>query len=147
MKEMFITTLSLAHLEQLYDLEQLCFVAPWSRDSYQREFSENNLAHYFGVWQEQRLLAFGGFWQILDEGHITNVAVHPGCRRLGLAQLLIAHMRAACLTLGGSTMTLEVRESNIAARRLYEKMGFATAGIRPHYYENGENAVIMWSRI
>ncbi|MCL2496144.1 MAG: ribosomal protein S18-alanine N-acetyltransferase, partial [Clostridiales bacterium] len=114
---------------------------------YQRELSENRLAHYFGVWQGECLLAFGGFWQILDEGHITNVAAHPDYRRLGLAQLLITHMMTACRALGGRTMTLEVRENNAAARRLYEKMGFGTAGIRPHYYDNGENAVIMWSRL
>lgn len=147
MDDLRLIPLALDHLDQVLELEQLCFAAPWSRDAYAAEFDENSLAHYCGVCQGPRLLAFAGFWQIVDEGHIVNVAVHPDFRGQGLAKLLLTRMITVCRALGGHAMTLEVRESNAAARRLYEKMGFASAGLRPRYYDNGENAVIMWKEL
>lgn len=147
MAEPRLAALTCEHLDQILRLEHLCFAAPWSRAAYAAEFDEESLAHYLGVWQEDDLIAFGGFWQIMDEGHIVNVATHPDFRRLGLAQTLITQMMAACQALGGAAMTLEVRENNFAARRLYEKLGFVSSGIRPRYYDNGENAVIMWIKL
>jgi len=135
------------HVEDILLVERLSFADPWSREAYRRELSENNLAHYYGCFTHRRLLGFGGFWQILTEGHIANVAVHPDFRGQGLGQLLVAHMMAACLSLGGTAMTLEVRESNLAAQTLYRKFGFKSAGARPHYYNNGENALIMWAKL
>jgi len=142
--EPYIGRLSLEHLDDILLIEQLSFAEPWSREAYWHELAENELAHYYGCFLQQRLLGFGGFWQILNEGHIANVAVHPDYRSLGLGQLLVAHLIAACRALGGTAMTLEVRQSNVAAQGLYRKLGFASAGLRPNYYDNGENAVIMW---
>lgn len=142
--ELLLTPLTIEHLDKLLELEHLCFASPWSREAYAAEFAENSLAHYCGIWQNQRLLAFAGFWQIMDEGHIANVGVHPDARGQGMGKILLTRMATACRALGGRAMTLEVRESNMPARRLYEKMGFASAGLRPRYYDNGENAVIMW---
>jgi ribosomal-protein-alanine N-acetyltransferase len=144
MDEPYLQRLLPQHLEDILLLEQISFADPWSRDSYRHELTGNKLAHYYGCFVKQRLLGFGGFWQILNEGHIANVAVHPDFRGQGLGQLLVAHLMAVCRALGGTVMTLEVRESNLAAQALYNKFGFLSAGIRPHYYNNGENAVIMW---
>ena len=139
--------LSLTHLQDVLLVEQLSFAEPWSHEAYRYEFAENKLAHYYGCFLDQCLLGFGGFWQILAEGHIANVAVHPDFRGRGLGQLLVACLKTACRALGGTAMTLEVRQSNLAALALYQKSGFESAGVRPHYYNNGENAVIMWTNL
>ncbi|MCL1905393.1 MAG: ribosomal protein S18-alanine N-acetyltransferase [Clostridiales bacterium] len=145
MAEPVLQRLTLAHLEDVLLVEQLSFTDPWSRESYRYELAENELAHYYGCFLDRRLLGFGGFWQILTEGHIANVAVHPDFRSKGLGKLLVAHLMTACRALGGTAMTLEVRQSNAAARELYRKFGFTSAGVRPGYYNDRENAVIMWA--
>ena len=144
MAEPHIERLAPRHLEDMLLIELLSFADPWSRESYRYELVANKQAYYFGCFEHQCLLGFGGFWQILAEGHITNIAVHPQYRGQGLAQLLLVHLMAACRALGGDAMTLEVRASNLAARYLYRKFGFKSAGIRHRYYNNGEDAVIMW---
>ena len=144
MNEPHIERLALEHLEDILLIERLSFADPWSRESYWHELSENGLAHYYGCCAEQRLLGFGGFWQILDEGHIANVAVHPDFRGQGLGRLLVEYLMTACRALGGRAMTLEVRQSNAAALGLYRKLSFEEAGVRPRYYNNGESAIIMW---
>jgi ribosomal-protein-alanine N-acetyltransferase len=147
MDEPRIQRLSSEHIEDILLVERLSFADPWSRESYRQEFCDNSLAHYYGCFLQRRLLGFGGFWQILTEGHISNVAVHPNHRGQGLGQLLLAHMMTACRALGGVAMTLEVRESNVAAQALYRKFGFESAGLRPRYYSNQENALIMWTEL
>jgi len=145
MDEPLLKRLSLEHLEDVLALEQLSFAEPWSRASYRQELGSNDLAHYYGCFTGPNLLGFGGFWQILTEGHIANVAVHPHFRGRGLGQLLMMQLMTACRALGGLAMTLEVRESNVTAQSLYRKLGFTSVGVRPHYYNNGEDAVIMWA--
>jgi ribosomal-protein-alanine N-acetyltransferase len=135
--------LSLEHLEDILLVECLSFADPWSRESYRYELADNGLAHYYGCFSSQRLLGFGGFWQVLDEGHIANVAVHPDFRGQGLGYLLVTQLITACRALGGSEMTLEVRQSNLTAQALYRKLGFENIGQRQNYYNNGEDAMIM----
>ena len=147
MDEPHFQRLTTAHLEEILLVEQLSFADPWSHEAYRHELAENELAHYYGCFLKRRLLGFGGFWQILTEGHIANVAVHPDFRGQGLGLLLVARLIASCRALGGTAMTLEVRQSNLAALALYSKLGFKSAGLRPHYYNNGENAVIMWIKL
>ncbi|MCL1974569.1 MAG: ribosomal protein S18-alanine N-acetyltransferase [Firmicutes bacterium] len=145
MNELCLKRLTLEHVEDILVLEKSCFADPWSRESFRYELTENALAHYYGCFCEQRLLGYGGFWQILTEGHIANVAVHADFRSLGLGKLLVAQLVTACRALGGTAMTLEVRISNIAAITLYNRFGFQSVGVRPHYYNDGEDAVIMWA--
>lgn len=140
-----IVRLDEQHLTRLLEVERLSFAQPWSEESYRRELTENRLAHYYGCLCGEELLAYAGFWQILDEGHIANVAVHPQARGRGLGEALVRYIMAACRALGGGSMTLEVRRGNVAAQRLYRRLGFSEAGCRPHYYDdNGEDALIMW---
>jgi len=147
MDELRVESLSLKHLDAVMLLEQLCFPDPWKRETYKYELGKNDLSHYYGCFYGESLVAFGGFWQVLDEGHVVNVAVHPGFWRQGLGRLLVTHLITACMGLGGQVMTLEVRKSNAAAIALYEKMGFASGGIRPLYYDGQEDAVIMWKEL
>ncbi len=135
-------------LDQLLRLEEACFSSPWSRESYRRELEENDLAHYWGVFAEDELIGFAGYWLILDEGHITNIAVAPERQNRGVGGFLLQGVINGCLAGGGKFLTLEVRASNQAALHLYEKAGFVSAGVRPGYYDDPkEDAVIMWKTL
>ena len=92
------------------------------------------------------VVGYGGLWLMVDEAHVTSVAVHPQFRGQGLGELLMLSLMEVALRLNARFVTLEVRVSNTVARKLYEKLGFRQAGIRPRYYtDNNEDAVVMWS--
>ena len=94
----------------------------------------------------RRVVGYGGLWLMVDEAHVTSVAVHPQFRGKGLGELLMLSLMDVALRLDARFVTLEVRVSNAVARALYEKLGFRQAGIRPRYYtDNNEDAVVMWS--
>lgn len=92
------------------------------------------------------VVGYGGVWLMVDEAHVTSVAVRPEFRGRGLGQLLMLALFDLALKREARWLTLEVRISNTGARELYKKLGFREAGIRPRYYtDNNEDAVIMWS--
>jgi len=145
LQDVSICRLDAAHLDALYEIELASFSHPWRKEDYRHELAENPLAHYYGCFAEGRMVAYAGFWQVVDEAHITNVAVCPEMRRRQLGALLVQHVKNAALAQGLVRMTLEVRESNTPALALYQKMGFVSAGKRPGYYdEPKEAAIIMW---
>lgn len=126
-------------------MDILCFSAPWSEESFRKEITENHLAFYIVAEISGRMVGYAGLWGIVDEGHITNVAVHPDFRRKGIGEALITVLLSHTRENGILSHTLEVRASNEAAISLYSKFGFEPAGLRKNYYEdNGEDAIIMW---
>lgn len=134
-----------AYIDDMIAIENASFSQPWSRKAYLEEAKSNKLAHYVGYVKNNRLLGYGGFWLILDEGHISNIAVHPDYRGKGIGRQLVQALSLLCIAEGGKRMTLEVRVSNAAAVHLYEQMGFKSAGIRKAFYtDNNEDAYIMW---
>lgn len=133
-------------IEGVAALEQASFAAPWSAQSFREEL-ENKLAYYLLGFDETALIAYAGMWIIFDEAHITNVAVASSYRGKGVGKDLMREMFLAAKERKAASMTLEVRPSNVAALALYEKLGFARAGLRKNYYEDThEDAVIMWLR-
>lgn len=131
--------------QQMAELDRICFSVPWSLESFTQELSANEKAMYFVAETDGEIAGYAGLWQILDEGHITNVAVAPKFRRQGLATAIFDAFLAEGRARGIRAFTLEVRASNIAAQELYRKFGFQSAGERPGYYEdNKEAAMIMW---
>lgn len=127
------------------EMDILCFSAPWSEESFRKEITENHLAFYIVAEISGRMVGYAGLWGIVDEGHITNVAVHPDFRRKGIGEALITVLLSHTREKGIVSHTLEVRASNDAAISLYLKFGFEPAGLRKNYYEdNGEDAIIMW---
>lgn len=130
-------------LEGIDAIERVTFKDPWSKKSYEDELS-NPVAVYRVITVEDEVVAYGGFWQIFDEGHITNVAVKKEFRQNGFGTLLMNALIEEARKRDIRSMTLEVRLSNINAQRLYEKFEFKSAGVRPKYYSDGEDAVIMW---
>lgn len=119
---------------------------PWSENLYKEEFSDKS-KHYVVAEQNGELLGFAGFAQILDEAHIMNVAVSLAVRRQGVATRLLKELLVIAAKLGATVATLEVRVSNKPAVALYERLGFASLGVRPGYYDGGEGAEIMTKRL
>ncbi len=145
---MIIRDICLDDLDQIMILEKNCFSVPWSRDSFENEIEKNNLAHYIVLEIDGVIVGYGGAWYIVDEGHITNVAIHNDYRKQGLGKKLVQEMIEKARKANINHMTLEVRKSNIPAITLYERMGFKIAGVRPKYYtDNKEDALIMWCQI
>lgn len=134
-------------IDDVLEISNLSFSSPWSRTSYEQELS-NSLAKYFVAKIDNKIVGFVGTWIIVDESHITNIAVHPDYRKLGIASKLIEAMLAYCNENKCTAYTLEVRAGNKAAISLYEKYGFKVDGIRKEYYQdNKEDALLMWLRI
>lgn len=147
MKELVIRQAVPKDAEAIARLEKLCFSEPWSYDSIYHELAANRRAFYLAADLCGRLVGYAGLWLIGDEGHITNVAVDPQERGRGIGDLLVGALIEDSRRLGAVSHTLEVRTGNAAAISLYEKHGFAAAGVRPGYYEdNGEDAIIMWRK-
>lgn len=148
MAEFIVRTGTAADVDDIEALEQICFADPWSRESLLHELTENPMATYIVAEYEGRVIGYVGIWTIVDEGHITNVAVSPDYRRLQVGSALIKTMLEVTIKAGISHHTLEVRAGNEPAKALYRKFGFVEEGIRKGYYENnGEDAIIMWRHI
>jgi ribosomal-protein-alanine N-acetyltransferase len=131
---------------QVAAIEAASFVLPWTAESLAAEVSDNALARYFCLEMDGQVCAYMGVWLIFEEAHVTNVAVREDCRRQGWGEFLFRRVIAEIIPLGICKMTLEVRESNGAARGLYQKLGFKAEGVRPGYYnDNREDAIIMWA--
>ncbi|TJX14905.1 ribosomal-protein-alanine N-acetyltransferase [Tissierella creatinini] len=135
-------------LDEIMEIEKAAFSTPWTRNSFEKEIKENMLAKYIVAEVEGKVVGYVGIWLIIDEGHITNIAVSKDYRGMGIGKFLMMGMIDFCKKQGIHNMTLEVRASNTVAQNLYRKMGFLDCGIRPNYYADGnEDAVIMWKTI
>jgi ribosomal-protein-alanine N-acetyltransferase len=137
-----------SHLQACLALDQLCFGSStsnglWSCEQWRNELTDPQRPG-LGLWQGGRLMAMACSWLILDELHITLVAVHPARRRQGLAQQLLHALLQQGRRLGATRATLEVSSGNPAALALYRALGFQTAGVRRAYYSNGDDALIQW---
>lgn len=137
-----------AHIEDIVVIENLSFKIPWSRQSIADELTKNKFALYFCAQAGGRTVGYAGMWHVCDEGHITNIAVHPEFRGTGIGSLLMERLIGTASGLGITGMTLEVRKSNAPARALYAKYGFMEGGFRKAYYaDDNEDALIMWKTL
>lgn len=142
-----IRLMGLEDIDQVHGIENLCFAIPWSLDSFKAEM-ENSMALYLVAEVGGRIAGYAGLWQIIDEGHITNVAVHPGFQGMGIGEKLMKELieesKKRCL----NSMTLEVRINNLPAINLYKKLKFDIEGLRKGYYtDTNEDGLIMWLRM
>ena len=131
------------HLPQLAALERACFSAPWTRAQLAGQLPDDR--HVFLIAAAgETVLGYANFLHVLDEGDIGNVAVASDSRRRGIGAALLKALFAESERRGAAVLQLEVRESNLAARRLYEKNGFEIVGKRKNYYEKpAEDAILM----
>jgi ribosomal-protein-alanine N-acetyltransferase len=140
-----VREMQLADLDGVMEIEGQSFPTPWSRRAFWSELTQNIYAHYIVVRIDGVLVGYGGMWVILDEAHVTNVAVHPEYRRLGIGRRIMNELMDRARSRGAARMTLEVRRSNTGAQKLYEELGFVAKGIRKGYYADlKEDAIIMW---
>ncbi|MBV8153242.1 MAG: ribosomal protein S18-alanine N-acetyltransferase [Candidatus Eremiobacteraeota bacterium] len=127
-------------------IETLSFTTTWPANAFSNELSANKLAHYYVGRVDEKIVAYGGIWVILEDSHITTIAVQPEFRGRGLGEQMLIHLLDEAMTRGASWITLEVRETNDVAQRLYRKYGFTNVSVRRAYYsDNNENAVVMWA--
>jgi [ribosomal protein S18]-alanine N-acetyltransferase len=135
-------------IDQILKIEELSFATPWTRQSFENELNLNQFAVYLVLEKEGQVIGYCGMWLIVDEAHITNIAVLPEFRGQKLGEGILRMIMEVAKKRGAKTMTLEVRVSNTVAQSLYRKLGFMNGGIRKNYYtDNYEDALVMWVTI
>lgn len=140
-----VRRMNVEDLEGVMGIEKVSFPTPWSVHAFATELRDNEYARYFCLEFQGLIIGYMGLWFILDEGHITNVAISPDFRNQGWGEYLMRSVMRMMLQEGMERMTLEVRVSNEPAKTLYERLGFRAAGIRKGYYvDTQEDAIIMW---
>lgn len=132
-------------LDEVMEVEVNSFTIPWSREAFFNELTKNQFAQYLIVEVDQKVVGYCGVWIIVDEAHITNIALLPEYRGLKLGEALMAKVMELAREMDAIRMTLEVRVSNVRAQNLYRKFGFEEGAIRKQYYtDNMEDALVMW---
>lgn len=133
-------------IPRVMEIELQSFATPWSESAYITEM-HNQSAFYIVAKLHGKVVGYAGMWVIMDEAHITTIAVDPEFRGRKLGERLVVALLDEGLARGVRHATLEVRRSNVPAQRLYEKYGFATVAVRRAYYANNhEDALVMWLR-
>lgn len=141
-----IRRMNIQDIDRVLAVEHRSFTAPWSRQAFMTELIDNQFARYIVAEYAGRLIGYAGVWLIIDEGHVTNIAVDPDFRGKHLGEMLMKTLMSICIAQGALKMTLEVRVSNDTAKKLYTKLGFEGVGVRKGYYtDNQEDALIMWA--
>jgi len=137
--------LNINDLDDIVEIDHSSFTSPWTREAFRQELTLNPYAIYIGAEVDGRLVGYAGVWIIIDEAHITNIAVHPDFRGMKIGEKLMMKLMETIMVKGAKRASLEVRVSNYVAQNLYRKFGFVEGGIRKGYYtDNYEDALVMW---
>ena len=147
MPKLKIEKMALYHLDDVMEIEENCYGEHhWARESFANEI-DNEISQYLcATNEENKCIGYLGMWKIIDEAHITNFAVHPEYQHQGVGHFLIVNSIEKCYEEKIKYITLEVRVSNEKAKKIYEKFGFKSLGVRKKYYQdNNEDAIIMWT--
>ncbi len=134
-----------ADIPSVVKIEEEAFATPWTKEVFEHEMTGNDYAHYAVAVHEGEVIGHCGMWIVVDECHITNVAVRMHMRGNGIGEGLMREAIALCKEMHVRLMTLEVRMTNNTAKSLYRKLGFQDGGIRKNYYsDDHEDALVMW---
>ena len=131
-----IVPMTADHLDEVAELERICFTTPWSRNMLAEELDNYLSAFLVALDDNGKVAGYAGLQAVLDEGYITNVAVRPDCRRQGVAGQILQVFLDFAQAQGLAFLTLEVRDSNAPAAALYASLGFAQIGLRKNYYQH-----------
>ena len=143
MADVIIRRMTMADVDGVAAVEAATFPHPWSRSAFESEM-KNVAARYLVAEEAGRIIGYAGAWIILDESHITNIAVLESHRGQGIGRRLTQGLMQYLSNLGAAYATLEVRKSNTVAQNLYVSIGFIKLGVRKRYYEdNGEDALLL----
>lgn len=135
-------------IDQVLEIEHRSFTTPWSREAFYNELNMNKFAVYIVLEVDKKVVGYCGVWVVIDEAHITNIAILPEYRGRKFGEALMQNLFDVAKTMGAKSMTLEVRVTNYVAQGLYRKFGFQKGGLRKNYYtDNQEDALVMWVRI
>ncbi len=135
------------HLDEVYQIELDSFTIPWSKKALAEELASNDTAYYIVAVEDDKVIGYAGMWHIVNEGHITNVAVKPERRREGIGNNLLKELFNYAKSREIIGMLLEVRINNYDAQRLYFKNGFILERVRKRYYsDTGEDALVLWKQ-
>jgi ribosomal-protein-alanine N-acetyltransferase len=138
-----IIELDETYLDAILAIENNSFAIPWSREMFESEL-EQSFSRTWGWVEESRLFGYLVGWLMFEEFHVANLAVIPEARGRGIGTKLLAHALAWAISEGAERSLLEVRESNVPARRLYESAGYSVVAVRSAYYEHPlEDALIL----
>ncbi len=141
-----IAPMTTADVPWVTKIERASFSTVWPSDAFYNELNTNKLAHYFVGRIGDRIVAYGGVWVILEDSHVTTIAVDPAFRGKRLGEVMLLRLIDEAMERGAAWMTLEVRESNTVAQQLYRKYGFTTVTMRRGYYsDDNESALVMWA--
>ena len=132
---MIIEKMNASHVPQIAELEKVCFADPWSVTSIETELT-SRLSLWLVAMEGDTLVGYVGSQTVIDESDVMNIAVHPDYRRQGIAEALVGALEKALRQRGSRALTLEVRDSNVPAITLYDKLGFTQVGLRKNYYRN-----------
>lgn len=148
--ELVIEPFRRRHLGQVLPIEQASYPVPWTRSVFESELDQvrGGSRDYRVARRGRTVVGYAGSWIVPDpdgpQAHVTNIAVDPDHRRSGVATALLVDMAVRAIDQGCVAWTLEVRVSSTGAQELYRAFGFAPAGVRTRYYENTEDAIVMW---
>jgi len=132
-------------ISEVESIERASFPSPWTSRLFYLEMKKKEFAYYYILEFNGKVVGYTGYWKVQDEAHIVTFAIHPFYRRRGLGKLLLSYILEETKKKGIKKVTLEVRESNYPAQKLYERVGFKKVAIRPGYYhDTGEDAIIYW---
>jgi ribosomal-protein-alanine N-acetyltransferase len=141
-----IVPMVVADIPAVLKIEALSFSSSWPANAFANEINDNKLAHYFAGRLDDKVVAYGGIWVILEDSHVTTIAVHPDLRGQKRGEEMLIFLLDQAIARAASWITLEVRESNDVAQKLYRKYGFTIVSTRRGYYsDNNENALVMWA--
>lgn len=134
-------------LERVLEIERASFPNPWSRNAFLYEI-ESNVSYPWVIEMDGKIVGYSVHWLILDEAHLSNIAIDPSVRRRGIGRFVLEKVIESVKKMGAKFLTLEVRVSNTSAISLYTKMNFKVVGIRKNYYANPvEDAFIMMKNL
>jgi len=145
MSDVTVRRMALDDIDRIVEIENMSFHTPWTKENFLFELTENKCAVYMVGEIDGNVVGYGGMWKMVDEGHITNIAVDPKYRHRGVGDAILSALEKYASKNGITSMTLEVRTQNKPARSLYSKHGFKDEAIRKGYYTNpADDAIIMW---
>ena len=146
LQDLVIVPMRRAHIRKIMPIEQQVYPRPWTAQVFVEELEQARIGkrHYLVGTIGDELVGYGGLLYVENDAHVTNIAVHPLWRSRGIATELLLDLAWQANYRGCEAMTLEVRHTNVAAQQLYRRFGFVPAGVRKKYYENRDDAIVMW---
>lgn len=148
MSKIIIRQMSTEDIDQVMEIEYASFGVPWTPDIFEKELTENPYAAYFVIEKNGTIFGYCGLWLVIDEASITNIALLPSYRGHNYGTALFQYVINQAKALGACRLSLEVRETNYVAQKMYSKFGLEPGGIRKSYYtDNNEDAIVMWVKL